>query len=1046
VLLGLRSLAGLGPVRKWVALGTRLGVLLLFVLILGGIRWQRQNKDVEVIALRDISESTNQVRNYPGKSLQLAVDDYLTATSDEKRGKKPADRIGVISFKEDALIDVPPENRLILNANAIRDPGSGTDVASAIQLALATFHKDAMHRLLLMWDGNATTGDTESAIAAAKSQGVPIDVMPLKYDVSNEVLVDRFVAPTWKRENEPFTMDLILRSTNLAPVAGTLTVRHGGELMDLDPNTPGMQSGRRITLKNGLNVEHVYVPALGSSGPHQFHASFEPDNLVAGAATRPGGSAPGGAGASGVTVMGAQGDTLLQNNSAETFTFVQGKGQVLYIDNVPDGRGNMLRQALVSERINVDNTRTTVDQFPASIVDLQKYDAVILANVPRGIGGLSEDQQKMLATYVHDMGGGLVMIGGEQSFGAGGWGGSKLEEVLPVNMDIPAQRQIPKGALVLVMHAIEMPNGMYWAEQCALKAGETLSARDEIGVISFGPGRSQWDFPLQEKGDGSRFTSAVKAMQMGDMPSFDDSIGVALNGLPGQPGLLKSDARQRHIIVISDGDPAMPADDLVRACQKNQISISTVTIFTHTPGTRSPQMDNMARLTKGKAYGPIESNPNQLPQIFIKEATVVRRSLIQEDNKGIPVKTVPSTSDIARGLEAGVPPLFGYVITTKKNNPQVELPLVAGKQNDPVLAFWQTGLGKSAAFTSDAHNRWASQWAASGMYERFWAQVIRSVSRPAMSPDFEVTTSQTNDGKGKIVVEALNKDSTFLNFLSVNASVVGPTAGQKPDQVRLVQTGPGRYEGEFDARDPGAYCAVVNYRGAKADQAGYTLSGMVVNTSPELRELRSNDPLLLQVAERTGGRVLPPWDPAGAELFTRDGLTQTASPLPIWDILLPILMALILTDVAVRRIAWDWNATKRLAASSADYVRSFTTTRRVETRGSIDALKGVREKVAETGYGAAAKPESGAVDQAAGKSEAVPRPDPRAKFEAKATVEGDITKVVGGATDKPVPPPPKKIEPKGGTGGAGASMSSLMAAKRRAQEQIKQKEQEGGQQ
>src|SRR4051794_14932834 len=174
VLLGLRSLAGLGPVRKWVAMGVRLAVLGLVVLILGGIRWQRQNKDVEVIVLRDISESTNNVRNFPGKSLQLAVDDYLTNASDEKRGKKPSDRIGVISFKEDALIDVPPENRLLLNANAIRDPGSGTDVASAIQLALATFHKDAMHRLLLMWDGNATAGDTDTAVAAAKSQGVPI--------------------------------------------------------------------------------------------------------------------------------------------------------------------------------------------------------------------------------------------------------------------------------------------------------------------------------------------------------------------------------------------------------------------------------------------------------------------------------------------------------------------------------------------------------------------------------------------------------------------------------------------------------------------------------------------------------------------------------------------------------------------------------------------------------------------------------------------------------------------------------------------------------
>src|SRR5579884_3910047 len=66
LLLGMRSLNGLGPVRKWVAIAIRLAVLLLFILILGGIRWQRQHKNLEVMALVDISGSTKYVKNYPG--------------------------------------------------------------------------------------------------------------------------------------------------------------------------------------------------------------------------------------------------------------------------------------------------------------------------------------------------------------------------------------------------------------------------------------------------------------------------------------------------------------------------------------------------------------------------------------------------------------------------------------------------------------------------------------------------------------------------------------------------------------------------------------------------------------------------------------------------------------------------------------------------------------------------------------------------------------------------------------------------------------------
>ncbi|HMB95469.1 MAG TPA: hypothetical protein VKK61_05470, partial [Tepidisphaeraceae bacterium] len=559
----------------------------------------------------------------------------------------------------------------------------------------------------------------------------------------------------------------------------------------------------------------------------------------------------------------------------------------------------------------LDTERVGVDQFPNSLIELQNYDAVILANVPRGAGGLGEEEQRMLATYVHDMGGGLVMIGGEDAFGAGGWQGSKLEEVLPVNMDIPAQRQMPKGALVMIMHSCEFPDGNYWGEQCAIKAIETLSARDEIGIISFdwgksngGIGGSQWDFPLGEKGDGSKVISAVKNMKLGDMPSFDDSMSVALKGVNGQGGLINSDAKQKHVIIISDGDPQRPNAQLVQDYITAKVSVSTVSVYPHDQSDQGlpPTMRGIAKDLKGRAYGPINGNFSQLPQIFIKEATVVRRTLIFEDRNGIPVKlNQASASEMIKGLTQ-LPNIYGFVLTSRKENPQIEMPLVGGKNADPILAHWQTGLGKAAVWTSDAYNKWAVNWVSSGEYEKFWAQVVRSVSRPPMSADFDVQTTQVGD-KGKIIVEALNKDNAFLNFLSVAGSVVGPD--MKPIKVPLVQTGPGTYEGEFDAGEPGTYVSVLNYRGAQ-NQAGYLLSGMAVNSSPELRYLKSNDTMLHEVARKTGGRVLDAFNPETADLFTREGLTPTASPLPIWDIMIPILLAMILIDVAVRRIAWDW--------------------------------------------------------------------------------------------------------------------------------------------
>src|SRR5262249_29611889 len=160
------------------------------------------------------------------------------------------------------------------------------------------------------------------------------------------------------------------------------------------------------------------------------------------------------------------------------------------------------------------------------------------------------------------------------------------------------------------------------------------------------------------------------------------------------------------------------------------------------------------------------------------------------------------------------------------------------------------------------------------------------------------TVTQPGD-KGHISVEALNKDQGFQSFLSIRGTVTGPDG--KSRDVRLVQTGPGTYATDFDTPDPGAYVVSLHYQGSKKEQSGFLVAGVAANGSAELRDLRSNDAVLKQVADRTGGRVLPAFDVAGSDWFTRDGLYQTASPMPIWDILIPVLLGLILLDVATRR-------------------------------------------------------------------------------------------------------------------------------------------------
>ncbi len=1031
ILLGLRSLAGLGPVRRWVAVGARLLVLLMLVLIVGGARWQRTQKSVQVWAIRDISRSTHLTSGYTGKNVQDAIEQYLRQVSAKDHKHDPDDKIGVISFADSPLIDSLPSLELVLDARALREPGDQTNIAEAIQHALATFSSDAMKRILLLTDGNQNAGDLETALSAAIAQRVPIDVMPLHYAVNNEIIVEKVSAPSFKRENDAFDIFVSMLSTNRESVGGTLEVfQEDSSLAKKKITIDGAEVLADGRIEPRKHVERVRVPALRRRGVLRFKAIFTPDTLNDLKAVAGGGKS-------------ISGDTLTSNNSASAFTFIQGKGSVLYVDNSRDGAGKTLADALSLEGINVQRVR--VDQVPDDPVAMQDFDSIILNNVPRGGRamsgeGLSDRQDKMLAAYVHDFGGGLVMIGGENSLGAGGWQGSKIEEVMPVSFDIPAQRQMPKGALVVVIHSCEMPDGNYWGEQCALKAAATLSSQDDIGVISFhwkggaGGMNASWDYVLAPKGDGITVDNAIKRMQPGDMPSFDETLNLALNGTaPTAPCLKNNNAAVKHMIIISDGDPQAPAAALINDCIKLKITISTVPVHPH-PQFPMTTMKDMAEKTGGRFYPPIETNPSQLPQIFIKEATVVRRTLIQEStDPPFPVAVNDVGSDIMAGIR-DVPAITGLVLSQRKNDPSVKMPLVVlnGGKTDPLFAHWQAGLGKAAVFASDASARWQAAWLTPqqmGQYAKFWAQVVRGVSRPPMSTDFAVSTERNGD-KAKVTVEVTNKDAGYTNFVNFDGTVID--ADGQTQNVRFVQTGPGSYTGEFPSNKPGNYVVALHYA-ASEKQQGWLVSGLSVNESVETRDLKSNDGLLQDIARRTGGRVFPAWDPSVVDLYSRDHLVVGASPMPVWDILIPFLLLLIIIDVAIRRIAWDWTATKKMAATAAGFVRSFTLTREVESKQTLDALRKVRVESAES---KSKQPEPGMPGAPAGA-----RPDPKAKFDAGKAVEGDITQIVGGATAKAVPPPPKDPKPKGGPV-AGGHTGSLLEAKRRAQEQIRRKGQE----
>jgi len=179
-------------------------------------------------------------------------------------------------------------------------------------------------------------------------------------------------------------------------------------------------------------------------------------------------------------------DLVEQNNVASTFTRVRGKGKVLLIeDGYEESEFSHLIDRLAANAIEVDVMRSS--DLYTSAAELLEYDAVILGNLPRSSGdedsdnaisAFSDAQIKMLVDNCEQMGCGIVMLGGERSFGAGGWSNTLLEKAMPVDFQIKNKKVSAVGALAMVMHASEMPRGNFWQVKIGEAALETLGPMD----------------------------------------------------------------------------------------------------------------------------------------------------------------------------------------------------------------------------------------------------------------------------------------------------------------------------------------------------------------------------------------------------------------------------------------------------------------------------------------------------------------------------------------------------------------------------------------
>ncbi len=881
----LRWCVAMARVRRWSAVVLRVVLMSLIAAMLAGASSVRETSKVAVVAVVDVSDS---VRRFGWLGLDSEGNrvDVLGAVSRSLRsldaGRGPDDLLGVVVFGGDSAAIATPTRASIVGRDLDVRLSEGTDLAGAIRLAGAMVPPDAAGKLLLISDGNQTLGDallaTREVTSRSMAGALGIDVVPVDFRIGDETIVESVIVPTQASAESVVTVRVVISTVN--GTTGTLYLTEENNAVDINGSAPG--AGRRLELSPGRHAILLDVP-LPQGRIHRFKATFEPD------VTR---SADGPVFA---------GDTHLDNNQAEAFTISPGSGAVLIVDGVgdgnPSGEGGLLATSLT--RSGAEVRFVAPEGVPTDLLGLQPYDLVILQNVPAD--ALSDPVQHNLAAHVRDMGAGLIMIGGPASFGSGGWMGSPIEPILPVKLDIGEKLVERRTAIVLVLDSSgsmsDSVGGSFKSQQqianaAAAMAVRSLGASDLVGVIRFSNDAS-WVKALGPNDEPLETAAAIESIMPGGGTNIPPGLEMARQALKGV------DAAVKHIIVLSDGrsmgSQTLPA--MAEQLASEDINVSTISVG---DGADTETMYAMADKGGGVHY-PV-TNPSVLPRVFVRAVRIVRDPLIKE---GLfqPV-VLSSGSPALSGLQT-LNGLEGLVLTAFREEGLVTN-AIATPEGEPVLSHWTVGLGRVAAFTSDAHN-WASPWFGWDGYDTFWAQLTQLIARAPAGRGVELST-EIDSGQLRVRMLALDSQGNPVEGLAVPATVYTP--GGERVELTLEQSGPGQYEAVTDAGTSGNYIAIVRPRDG-TNALPPVLGGATQSSSAEYASLRSDRSLLEQIAEATGGRVMDLSQLSAQNLYQRGEIEPRRAEASLWRTLLLLSVIVMLLDVATRRIAWDRFITER---------------------------------------------------------------------------------------------------------------------------------------
>lgn len=822
-------------------------VLLTSKRISGLARWRKNTilaLRITVIVLLTLCLSGFGLKKLTDSSTTVFVLDRSESSSKSKtiieefvreaiKTKNSNEKVGIVTFGANSSVELTPSaNPDFLSMQASVN-SNFTNMEQALKLASSLIPSGDRKRIVLVGDGRENAGDSLKQARILKQQNVSLDVFPIENKDENEVQLKNISVPESLHLNEEFEISIKVDST--VKTEAVLKLYTDRELT----------LEKKLLLQEGEN-NFAFTHIAARDGLITYTAVIDPVE-----------------------------DTVSKNNKAAAFTQVGDAAHILVVQDEDLGASEIIKMLEEDVRITVVKPANA----PGTLEEMNKYDAFLISNV--SAERLSDKFLNSLEQSVRNSGKGLLVTGGENSYAPGGYYKTALEKILPVNMDIKPKEEHPNlGLLLVIDKSGSMSSGQYGiskielAKEAAIRSTEVLSKDDTVGVIAF----------------DSALSWVVKPQKPGNLQSIHDAIGtIRADGgtsiLPPLEEAIKAlsevKTKLKHIILLTDGQAEKNGyEPLIEEAGRQGITLSTVAVGSEAD---TELLGALAEGGRGRFYATDEFS--DIPKIFAKETFLAGKTYL--NNRSF-TPVLKSFSEIIKDIKS-VPLLDGYVGTTAKDTAKV---VFSSDQDDPILATWQYGLGRTAAWTPDAKGLWTSKWLAWEQSPQFWKTLMSWLMQKKSLEDYTLKASMSS---GTGTVELTLPPEEIRQGETVEGTLVSPSGAEQPIKLSPVQ--PGVFRGDFDGDETGVYTASILVKAGDELIKSIT-SGIAVSYSPEYAIFRKDSTEFMQkLASEGNGRVLG----SSGEVFA-NRLAPVASITDMTPYFLTLMIFLLLLDIAVRRL------------------------------------------------------------------------------------------------------------------------------------------------